>query len=115
MSSLNLDRILGNLVLHSQAGVAGSNGVIFVRDRRAEQGHNAVSHNPVDHAFVVMNRFHHPFENADRESLCASSGSRSAINSIELLISENSTVTCFLSPSSSLFEVKILSARCFGV
>src|SRR5262245_19083667 len=45
----------------------------------------------------------------------ASSGSRSAISSIEPFKSANSTVTCLRSPSSAAREVRIFSARCFGV
>src|SRR6266478_920604 len=45
----------------------------------------------------------------------ASSGSRSASNSIELLRSAKRTVTCLRSPSRALLEVRIFSARCLGV
>src|SRR5215813_240687 len=48
-------------------------------------------------------------------SLRASSGSRSASNSIEPLRSAKSTVTCLRSPSRAALEVRIFSARCFGV
>ena len=48
-------------------------------------------------------------------SLRASSGSRSASNSIEPLRSAKRTVTCLRSPSSAPFDVRILSARCFGM
>ncbi len=47
--------------------------------------------------------------------LRASSGSRSASSSIEPLRSANRTVTCFRSPSSAAFAVRIRAARCFGV
>src|SRR5919109_3804515 len=45
----------------------------------------------------------------------ASSGSRSASNSIELFRSANKTVTCLRSPSSTRFEVWIFSTKCPGV
>ena len=48
-------------------------------------------------------------------SLRASSGSRSAMSSIESLVSAKSTVTCLRSPSSVSLEVRIFSARCRGV
>ncbi len=48
-------------------------------------------------------------------SVRASSGSRSAISSIEPLTSANRTVTCLRSPSSTAREVRIFSARCRGV
>src|SRR5262245_20552894 len=48
-------------------------------------------------------------------SLRASSGSRSASSSIEPLRSAKRTVTCLRSPSRATLEVRIFSARCFGV
>src|SRR5215510_10397301 len=48
-------------------------------------------------------------------SFRTSSGSRSAKSSIEPLRSAKSTVTCLRSPSSVAFDVRIFSARCFGV
>src|SRR4030095_2743868 len=48
-------------------------------------------------------------------SFLASSGSRSASSSMEPLRSAKRTVTCFRSPSRAAFEVRIFSARCFGV
>ncbi len=48
-------------------------------------------------------------------SLPASSGSRSASSSIEPFRSAKRTVTCLRSPSSAAREVRIFSARCFGV
>ena len=48
-------------------------------------------------------------------SVCVCSGSRSTTNSVELLMSANSTVTCFRSPSRAALEVRIFSARCRGV
>src|SRR5262245_19469199 len=47
--------------------------------------------------------------------LRASSGSRSASSSIEPLRSANRTVTCLRSPSKAAFDMRIFSARCFGV
>src|SRR5262249_56512901 len=47
--------------------------------------------------------------------LRASSGSRSASNSIEPLRSAKRTVTCLRSPSSAALDVRIFSARCLGV
>jgi hypothetical protein len=51
----------------------------------------------------------------DHGRLRASSGSRSASSSIEPLRSANSTVTRLRSPSRAVLEVRIFSARCFGV
>src|SRR5262245_4961743 len=44
-----------------------------------------------------------------------SSGSRRSDIAVKPETSENITVTIFRSPSSAPFEVKIFSARCFGV
>jgi predicted ATPase len=46
---------------------------------------------------------------------CHPSGPTSSARSIEPFTSAKSTVTCFRSPSSALREVRIFSARCFGV
>src|SRR5262245_55776789 len=48
-------------------------------------------------------------------SLRASSGSRSTSSSIEPFRSAKSTVTCLRSPSRAALDVRICSARCFGV
>src|SRR3974377_98143 len=47
--------------------------------------------------------------------LCHSSGSTCSARSIEPFTSAKSTVTCLRSPSSALRDVRIFSARCFGV
>ncbi len=44
-----------------------------------------------------------------------SSGSSFSDIAVKPDTSENITVTLFRSPSSALFEVRIFSARCFGV
>src|SRR6266850_7872972 len=51
----------------------------------------------------------------ESSSLRASSGSRSASNSIEPLRSAKRTVTCLRSPSIATLEVRIFSAMCLGV
>jgi hypothetical protein len=48
-------------------------------------------------------------------SFRASSGSRSASSSMEPLRSAKRTVTCLRSPSRAALDVRIFSARCFGV
>ena len=47
--------------------------------------------------------------------LCPSSGSTCSASSIDPFTSAKRTVTCFRSPSSALRDVRIFSARCFGV
>jgi hypothetical protein len=41
--------------------------MIFVGDRRPEQGHNAITHDLVDGAFIAMHRRHHAFEDRVEE------------------------------------------------
>ena len=41
--------------------------MIFVRQRGAEQGHDAVAHHLVDGALVVVDRFHHALEHRIQE------------------------------------------------
>jgi hypothetical protein len=64
----------------------------------------------LNRALVAANRLHHEFEGCV-EPLDASSGSRSASNSLEALKSAKSTVTCFRSPSSAAFDVRIFLLR----
>src|SRR5215467_14042923 len=47
--------------------------------------------------------------------LCQSSGSTCSARSIEPFTSAKRTVTCLRSPSRALRDVRIFSARCFGV
>ena len=88
--------------------------MIFVRQRRTKQRHDAIAHDLIDCPLVAVHRFHHVFQHRI-ENFRASSGSRSASNSIEPFISANNTVTCLRSPSRALLEVRIFSARCLGV
>jgi hypothetical protein len=55
-------RLLGVLpdrFLHGERGVAGARGVLLERQRRPEEGHDAVTHDLVHRAFLAMNRVHH--------------------------------------------------------
>src|SRR5262249_53997570 len=46
-----------------QGGVARADGVVLVRQGRAEECHDAVAHHLVDRPFIVMDGLHHPLEN----------------------------------------------------
>jgi hypothetical protein len=48
--------------LHPEGRIAGAHPVILVRERRAEEGHDPVTHHLVHRAFVAVDRFHHPLE-----------------------------------------------------
>ena len=41
--------------------------MIFMRDRRPKQGHDAVAHDLIDGAFIAVHRLHHAFEDGVEE------------------------------------------------
>src|SRR6266849_5992305 len=97
-----------------ERGVARSLRVVLVRDRRAE---STMMPSPVNLSTKPSKRST-PFERIwkKRFMICDhSSASICPAISIEPLTSANSTVTCLRSPSRATREVRILSARCFGV
>ena len=59
---------LGGVDLHRpldrQRRVAGAHGMVLMRDRRAEQRHDAVAHDLVDRALVAMHGIHHDADRA---------------------------------------------------
>jgi hypothetical protein len=87
---------------------------VALRARGAEQRHHPVAHHLVHGASVGWTASIMRSSTGSR-SLRASSGSRSASNSIESLRSAKRTVTCLRSPSRAALDVRIFSARCFGV
>ena len=97
--------------LHGEGRITGPHGVILMRQRRAEQRHDAIAHDLVHGALRSGVRPPSSVPAPGSRSWRASSGSRSARSSIEPLRSANSTVTCLRSPSSALREVRIFSAR----
>ena len=48
--------------LDRERRVAGAHGMVLVRDRGAEQRHDAITQDPVDRAFVAMHGVHHDAE-----------------------------------------------------
>jgi len=48
--------------LHIEGGITRPDGVILVRQGRAEERHDPVTHHLVDHAFVTMDGLHHPLK-----------------------------------------------------
>ena len=88
--------------------------MVLVRDGRTEQRHEAVTEELIDGAFVTM---HFGQRNAKKwlSTPCIASAPTFAASGVELAMSQNNTVTCFLSPSKALLEVRIFSARCLGV
>src|SRR5262245_51754059 len=45
--------------LHGQGGVTGAHGVVFVRYRGTEEGHDAVPEHLIHGAFVAVHGVHH--------------------------------------------------------
>jgi hypothetical protein len=54
-------------LLHRQGGIAGPHRMIFMRQRGAEQRHDAVAHDLIHGALVLMNRGHHPLKHRVEE------------------------------------------------
>jgi hypothetical protein len=67
MPAAHLRTVAANGLLHGECRIARPHRVIFMRDRRPEQGHDAIAHHPVDRALVAMDRRHHPFQHGIEE------------------------------------------------
>jgi hypothetical protein len=65
--TLRLIRVEVDPPLHAHRGVAGTSGVILMRHRGSEQGHNPVAHHLVDSALVVMDGLHHAFKHGVKD------------------------------------------------
>ena len=114
MRPLNLVCVSGDGLLHPERRITGAHGMILMRERRAEEGHNPVAHNPVARCPRSGGPPRSCVRAQGRRSFCASSGSRSASNSIEPLISANSTVTCLRSPSRAALDGEDLVGKVLG-
>jgi hypothetical protein len=66
-SALELVGVEGDPSLHAQRGVAGTDRVVLVPDRRPEERHDSVTHHLVDRALVVMDGLHHPLQHRVEE------------------------------------------------
>ena len=108
-----LVRVAPQLLLKVQRRVAGALRVVLVRDRGAEERHDAVAGVLVDRALEAVNASARIWKKRSR-ILCHSSGSTCSASSIEPFTSAKRTVTCLRSPSRALREVRIFSARCFA-
>ena len=65
--ALELVRVDVDSSLHPQRGIAGADRVVFVGHRRPEQRHDAIAHDLVDGALVVMDGLHHALEHGVEE------------------------------------------------
>ena len=48
--------------LHRQGGIAGAQGMVFMRDGGAKQGHDAVAQHLIDGALEAVYRVHHALQ-----------------------------------------------------
>ena len=62
MRALNLVCISLDGLLHPQRRITCAHRMILVSDRRAEEGHNPVAHDPVHGALVAVDCLDHAFE-----------------------------------------------------
>jgi hypothetical protein len=53
--------------LHPQGGIARPHGMIFMCDRRAEEGHNPIPHDLIHRALVAVHRHHHALQHRVEE------------------------------------------------
>ena len=62
VGAAQLGRLDAHGALDRQRRVAGAHGVVLMRDRRAEQRHDAIAQDPVDRALVAVHAVHHHAE-----------------------------------------------------
>jgi hypothetical protein len=65
--ALELGCVAGDLVFQVERRVAGALGVILVRDRRSEEGHDAVAGELVDETFEALDAFGEDGEEAGHD------------------------------------------------
>ena len=69
-TALQTDGESADRLLHPERGIAGSDGVVFMGHRRAEQRHDAVTHDLVDRALVAVDGLHHALEHGIENQAC---------------------------------------------
>ena len=67
MPAAHLRAVAADGLLHGQRGIAGPYGMVFMRNRRPEQGHNAIAHDLVDRAFIAVHGRHHALQHRVEE------------------------------------------------
>jgi hypothetical protein len=60
--ALHLVAIPRHRLLHVQGRITRAHGMIFMGDRRAKQGHDAIAHDLIHGALVAVHGLHHAFE-----------------------------------------------------
>jgi hypothetical protein len=58
----DLGTVAPERVLHGQGGVTGPDGVVFMGDGSAEQGHDAIPQHLIDRALIAMHGVHHALQ-----------------------------------------------------
>ena len=66
MRAAHLFAVAADGLLHGQCRIAGPHGMVFMRNRRPKQGHNAIAHDLVHGAFVAVHGRHHALQHRDR-------------------------------------------------
>ena len=56
-----------NRCLHVQRGVTSPDGMILMRERRAEERHDPIAHHLIHCALVAVDRLHHAFEDGVKD------------------------------------------------
>ena len=115
LRAAKLLRVAPHGVLHPERRVAGAHGVVLVRDRRPEQRHDPVAHDLVDGALVAVDGLHHPLEDGVQKlpRLLGIAIGQQLHRALE--VGEEDGDLLALALRGRLFEVRIFSARCFGV
>ena len=67
MPAADLLCIAANGLLHGQGGIAGPHRMVFMRDRRAEQRHDAIAHDLIHGPLVAVHGCHHAFQDRVEE------------------------------------------------
>jgi len=65
--ALHLLGVAPHRLLHPQGRITRANGVVLMRERRAEERHDPVAHHLVDGPLVVVHGLHHTFEHGIEE------------------------------------------------
>ena len=61
-AAFQIDGERADRLLHPERGIAGAGGMVFMGHRRAEQRHDAVTHDLIDRARVAVDGLHHALE-----------------------------------------------------
>ena len=87
-----------DFLLDGERSQRGPPRMIFVRDRRSEQCHEAIAKKLIDRSLVAVHLGHGHAKNASR-NVCMPSGPSRSASPVDPTRSQNNTVTCFRSPS----------------